>query len=63
VREWGYLVAIGVIALAIGAGALWLGEKTGMGIDGHGHDLVIVEAAGERDAPVTPAIDHDGHGD
>jgi Cu+-exporting ATPase len=63
VREWGYLVAIGVIALAIGAGALWLGEKTGMGIDGHGHDLVIVEAAGSSESSVTPTVDHNEHGD
>jgi Cu+-exporting ATPase len=62
VREWGYLVAIGILALAIGAGALWLGEKSGMGIDGHGHELVIVEAAGGDQPEVTPAVDHDGHG-
>jgi hypothetical protein len=28
----GYLVAIAVIALLIGAGALWLGERVGMGV-------------------------------
>ncbi len=33
VRDAGYLVAIAIIALAIGAGALWLGETAGMGIE------------------------------
>ncbi|MFP5371687.1 MAG: HAD-IC family P-type ATPase, partial [Actinomycetes bacterium] len=28
----GYLVAVGVLAVAIGAGALWLGEQSGMGV-------------------------------
>ena len=32
VREWGYLAGIAIVALLIGAGALWLGEQTGMGI-------------------------------
>jgi Cu+-exporting ATPase len=32
VRDVGYLVAIAVIALIIGAGALWLGEQAGMGV-------------------------------
>jgi Cu+-exporting ATPase len=32
IRDVGYLVAIAVIALAIGAGALWLGEQAGMGV-------------------------------
>ncbi|HYH11450.1 MAG TPA: HAD-IC family P-type ATPase, partial [Thermomicrobiales bacterium] len=32
VRDWGYLVGIGLIAILIGAGALWLGENAGMGI-------------------------------
>ena len=32
VRDWGYLVAIGLVAILIGAGALWLGENAGMGI-------------------------------
>ncbi len=36
VADAGYLVAIGVLALAIGAGALWLSERSGMGITGSG---------------------------
>jgi Cu+-exporting ATPase len=32
-RDAGYLVAIAIIALAIGAAALWLGETAGMGIE------------------------------
>jgi Cu+-exporting ATPase len=51
VREWGYLVAIGVVAILIGIGALWLGENAGMGVtasDGH--------ADTEMQAP------RDGHG-
>ena len=39
VRDWGYLVVIGLLALLIGIGAIWLGENAGMSIndtDGHG---------------------------
>ncbi|HEU0163536.1 MAG TPA: heavy metal translocating P-type ATPase [Thermomicrobiales bacterium] len=32
VREWGYLAGIAVVALAIGAGALWLSDRAGMGV-------------------------------
>ena len=32
VAEWGYLVGIGILAIGIGAGALWLSDKSGMGI-------------------------------
>jgi hypothetical protein len=61
-REWGYLAAIALVAIAIGAGALWLGERTGMGVnDPHGHELQLVEATdtGEPadepvDEPETP---------
>ena len=34
IADWGYLVAIAILALAIGAGALWLSERSGMGITG-----------------------------
>jgi P-type Cu+ transporter len=37
--DWGYLVVIGLLALLIGALAIWLGENAGMSvtdIDGHG---------------------------
>ena len=52
VADWGYLVAIGVIAIGIGAGALWLGDKAGMGVtdDGDGHQLQIVEMSDSEDA-------------
>jgi len=32
VADGGYLVAIGLLALAIGAGALWLSDRSGMGV-------------------------------
>jgi Cu+-exporting ATPase len=32
--DWGYLVAIAILALAVGAGALWLSERSGMGMTG-----------------------------
>ncbi len=32
VKEWGFLVGIALIAILIGAGALWLGENAGMGV-------------------------------
>ena len=34
IADWGYLAAIAVLALAIGAGALWLSERGGMGVGG-----------------------------
>jgi P-type Cu+ transporter len=34
IADWGYLAAIAILALAIGAGALWLSERTGMGVSG-----------------------------
>ncbi|MDQ4099695.1 MAG: HAD-IC family P-type ATPase, partial [Chloroflexota bacterium] len=36
VLDWGYLVGIALVALVIGAGAIWLGEETGMGIEAEG---------------------------
>jgi Cu+-exporting ATPase len=32
VAEWGYLLAIAIVAIGIGAGALWAGDRAGMGI-------------------------------
>ncbi len=53
VREWGYLVGIAAVAIAIGAGALWLGDQAGMGVQGSdGHALEIVQEMGE-DAPMS----------
>ena len=34
IADWGYLAAIAILALAIGAGALWLSERGGMGVSG-----------------------------
>jgi Cu+-exporting ATPase len=34
IADWGYLAAIAILALAIGAGALWLSERSGMGAGG-----------------------------
>jgi P-type Cu+ transporter len=52
VQEWGYLVGIAVLAIAIGAGALWLGERSGMGVtDTHEADTAVE----------TPATGHGGH--
>ncbi len=34
IADWGYLAAIAILALAIGAGALWLSERSGMGVGG-----------------------------
>jgi Cu+-exporting ATPase len=40
VADWGYLAAIALLALAVGAGALWLSDRAGMGLapaeDGRG---------------------------
>ena len=43
VREWGYLAGIAIVALLIGAGAVWLGERSGMGVTGGEHQLEIVQ--------------------
>ena len=34
IADWGYLVAIAILAVAVGAGALWLSERSGMGMSG-----------------------------
>jgi Cu+-exporting ATPase len=60
VKEWGYLAGIALVAILIGAGALWLGERAGMGIDDeHGHDLQLVEPAEEDDEPAPADTTHD----
>lgn len=58
IKEGGYLVAIGVIALAIGAGAMWLGNRTEMNDDGHGGAMAAgmsTEEATEHDGMVMDA--------
>jgi Cu+-exporting ATPase len=56
VREWGYLAGIAVIALLIGAGALWLSDRAGMGVN----DTHPVNAMEEMSPTSAPASDH-GH--
>jgi len=34
IADWGYLVAVAILALAIGAAALWLSARGGMGVSG-----------------------------
>jgi len=63
VKEWGYLAGIAIVAIAIGAVALWLGDKAGMGVtagdDDHG--LQIVEMADdEGEAPAETPMDMPG---
>ncbi len=56
IADWGYLAAIGLLALAIGAGALWLSERSGMGVTGADaaemdeHGEVAGDEAGGTDA-------------
>jgi Cu+-exporting ATPase len=57
VADWGYLVAIGIIALGIGAGALWLGDKAGMGVESPRQSV-------EQSAPQQiPMGQNNGHGE
>src|SRR5215211_1818721 len=57
IADWGYLAAIAILALAIGAGALWLSERTGMGVsgamDGNGAPMEH-QSTGESSGPVMP---------
>ncbi len=51
VREWGFLAAIGLLAILIGAGALWLGENAGMGVTASdGHDSAETTEPAPEDA-------------
>ncbi len=43
IADWGYLAAIAVVSLLIGAGALWLSERAGMGVN---------DVMDERSAPL-----------
>jgi Cu+-exporting ATPase len=56
IADAGYLVAIGLLALAIGAGALWLSERSGMGITNAAPDHGAMTTQNEA-APA--ASDHD----
>ena len=55
VAEFAYLVAIALLALAIGAGALWLGERSGMGAMGAADD----DGMGMVGDPAPEAGEHD----
>jgi Cu+-exporting ATPase len=48
IADWGYLAAIAVLAIAIGAGALWLSDRTGMGV---GETMGGAEAPMGHEAP------------
>jgi Cu+-exporting ATPase len=57
IADWGYLAAIAILALAIGAGALWLSERSGMGASGgrEGTTAPIEhQPAGESSSLVAP---------
>jgi Cu+-exporting ATPase len=55
--DWGYLLAIGLIAIGIGAGALWLGDRTGMGITASEDTHAMTEQV-EPAVPAEPTTDH-----
>jgi Cu+-exporting ATPase len=59
IADWGYLVAIAMLALAIGAGALWLGERTGMSmndaVDRHSAPMEQ-HTTGESSSRVAPEV-------
>jgi Cu+-exporting ATPase len=57
IADWGYLVAIGVIAIGIGAGALWLGDRAGMGVTASNDDH-MTEQVVPAPAETAPADDH-----
>ncbi len=52
IADAGYLVAIGLLTLVIGAGALWLSEESGMGIKAHETGQVPAEPS-HKDVPGT----------
>ena len=57
IADWGYLAAIAILALAIGAGALWLSERSGMGVSGEMEGTTAPmehQPAGESSSVVAP---------
>ena len=61
--DGGYLVAIGLLALVIGAGAIWLGNTTGVGEGGHaGASSDQTQESDGDDMEMSPA-DNGGMGD
>jgi Cu+-exporting ATPase len=59
IADWGYLAGIAILALAIGAGALWLSGRTGMGmndaVDGQSAPMEQ-HATGESSSRVVPEL-------
>ncbi|MGC4191262.1 MAG: heavy metal translocating P-type ATPase [Thermomicrobiales bacterium] len=55
IREWGYLAGIALVALAIGAGALWLSDRAGMGVTDDGHGAMAADT--EDDAHGAGSMD------
>jgi Cu+-exporting ATPase len=61
IADWGYLAMIAILAVAIGAAALWLSERSGMGITGGVESTTAPmehQPAGESSGLVSP--DHAG---
>ena len=57
IADWSYLAAIAILALAIGAGALWLSERSGMGVSGEMEGTTAPmehQPAGESSSVVAP---------
>jgi len=48
IADWGYLVGIGLLALAIGAGGLWLSDRSGMGITGDDAMAMDAQTRGDQ---------------
>jgi P-type Cu+ transporter len=60
IADWGYLAAIAILALAIGAGALWLSERGEMDVGG---DMEGLSAPmGQQPASEPPAVVSPEHG-
>lgn len=60
IREWAYLAGIGIIALTIGAFAIWIGNTYGMDMDGDPGMTVEMRESSEMDPDPTtvPGTDH-----
>ncbi|MBA2520240.1 MAG: HAD-IC family P-type ATPase, partial [Chloroflexia bacterium] len=63
IADAGYLVAVGLLALAVGAGALWLSERSGMGATGAMGTDMEMAADGQRDMRVMVGDESDPSGE
>jgi len=52
----GYLVAIALLGLVIGAGAIWLGDKTGMGVTAQEDHMAAEQGADTMEGMATDAV-------